>query len=225
LNEILAIAQQESLYSHVDAAWAGSAMICPEFREIWAGIERADSLVFNPHKWLGANFDCSVQFLKEPTDQIRTLAIRPQYLETLETDQMTNYSEWTIPLGRRFRALKLWFLLRAYGLEGLRGRIRNHVAWANEAAMAIAKIPNMEIVTTPRLALFTFRFVPPGIDPDTATRTLLEAINQDGRTYLTQTTHEGKFVIRMSVGHFETTQADVLDAVSIVGEMARGLQW
>lgn len=224
LDQILAIAQQESLYSHVDAAWAGSAMICPEFREIWAGIERADSVVFNPHKWLGANFDCSVQFLKQPADQVRTLAIRPQYLETLETDQITNYSEWTIPLGRRFRALKLWFLLRAYGLEGLRTRIRNHVAWAMDASQAIARTPNMEIVTAPRLGLFTFRYVPVGTDPDTATRTLLEAINNDGRTYLTQTTHEGKFVIRMSVGHFETTRADVMEAVAIIGELAQKLQ-
>ncbi|MBL8888746.1 MAG: aspartate aminotransferase family protein [Planctomycetaceae bacterium] len=224
LDGILAIAQQESLYSHVDAAWAGSAMICPEFREIWCGIERADSVVFNPHKWLGANFDCSVQFLKQPADQVRTLAIRPQYLETLETDQITNYSEWTIPLGRRFRALKLWFLLRAYGLEGLRTRIRNHVAWTNEAAQAIAKAVPLEIVTAPRLGLFTFRYAPAGADPDLATRALLEAINSDGRTYLTQTTHEGRFVIRMSVGHFETTRADVLDAVAIICELADKLR-
>lgn len=223
LDEILAVAQRESLYSHVDAAWAGSAMICPEFRGIWAGIEMADSVVFNPHKWLGANFDCSVQFLKQPADQIRTLAIRPHYLETLETDQITNYSEWTIPLGRRFRALKLWFLLRAYGLEGLRDRIRNHVQWTAEAANALDNHPHFAVVTAPRLGLFTFHYKPPGIDPDAATRRLLEAINRDGRTYLTQTSHEGQFVIRMSVGHFETTRADVMAAVAVIQEVAAGL--
>lgn len=220
LHEILAIACREGIYSHVDAAWAGSAMICPELRGVWQGIELADSVVFNPHKWLGANFDCSVQFLKEPAEQIRTLAIRPHYLETLGTDQITNYSEWTIPLGRRFRALKLWFLIRAYGLEGLRARIRNHVRWAEEAAELISRLPNMELVTAPRLALFTFRFAPSGMDPDQATRALLERINNDGRTYLTQTTHRDQFVIRMSIGHFETTWADVRAAMDVIHELA-----
>jgi aromatic-L-amino-acid/L-tryptophan decarboxylase len=223
LNEILPIARRAGLYSHVDAAWAGSAMICPELRHVWQGIELADSVVFNPHKWLGANFDCSVQFLREPADQVRTLAIRPHYLETLETEQITNYSEWTIPLGRRFRALKLWFLLRAYGLEGLRERIRNHVRWAGDAAVLISQLPKMQVVTEPRLALLTFRFMPPGIDPDHATRTLLERINNDGQTYLTQTTHQNQFVIRMSIGHFETTWADVRAAVEAIHEIATEL--
>ena len=128
LHQILKIARQNNLYSHVDAAWAGSAMICPEFRSIWKGIEMADSIVFNPHKWLGANFDCSIQFLKEPNDQIKTLAIKPTYLQTLEQDRIDNYSEWCIPLGRRFRALKLWFLIRSHGLNGLQEKIRNHIS-------------------------------------------------------------------------------------------------
>jgi len=221
LYEILAIARRESLYSHVDAAWAGSAMICPEFREIWRGIELADSVVFNPHKWLGANFDCSVQFLREPAEQVRTLAIRPHYLQTMEAEEITNYSEWTIPLGRRFRALKLWFLLRAYGLEGLRARIRNHVRWAQAAAQRIGGLVDFEVTSAPRLSLFTFRFAPSGGDPELATRRLLERINNDGRTYLTQTTHAGQFVIRMSIGHFETTEADVEMAVSVIAELAQ----
>ena len=124
-------------------------MICPEFRPRWNGVELADSIVFNPHKWLGANFDCSVQFLKAPEHQIRTLSIQPDYLQTLEASEITNYSEWTIPLGRRFRALKLWFLIRAYGLEGLRTRIRNHIAWTEDAAKAIAATPDFEIVSRP----------------------------------------------------------------------------
>jgi aromatic-L-amino-acid decarboxylase len=220
LHEILSVARRHSLYSHVDAAWAGSAMICPEFREIWRGIELADSVVFNPHKWLGANFDCSVQFLRQPAEQVRTLAIRPHYLQTLETEEITNYSEWTIPLGRRFRALKLWFLLRAYGLEGLRTRIRNHVAWAEKAAKQLQVYSHFEIVTAPRLSLFTFRYAPPDRDPDTATRELLERINRDGRTYLTQTTHAGQFVIRFSIGHFETTWDDVATALQAIQESA-----
>src|SRR3989338_3008945 len=122
------VAHAHNLPVHVDAAWAGSAMICPEFRHLWAGIEDADSLVFNPHKWLGAQFDCAVQFLRDPTAQVKTLGLRPTYLETAGREEIVNFHEWTGPLGRRFRALKLWFTLRAYGLDGLRARLRNHVA-------------------------------------------------------------------------------------------------
>ncbi len=221
LDEVLAVARREDLYSHVDAAWAGSAMICPELRSLWQGVEQADSIVINPHKWLGASFDCSIQFLRRPAEQIRTVGIRPHYLQTMEAAEVTDFSEWTIPLGRRFRALKLWFLFRAYGLEGLRGRIRNHIAWATRAAKMIAEIPGLEIVTSPRLALFTFRLALPGVDPDVATRSLLERINADGRTYLTQTTHESLFVIRMSIGQFDTTWEDVEVALAAIREMAK----
>ena len=127
---VAAVAKRHGLYLHVDAAWAGSAMICPEFRHFWAGAEQADSIVFNPHKWLGAQFDCSIQFVRDPEDLVRTLAIKPEFLKTHGRDGIINYSEWSVPLGRRFRALKLWFLLRAHGLEGLRTMIRNHVAWS-----------------------------------------------------------------------------------------------
>jgi aromatic-L-amino-acid decarboxylase len=224
LHEILEVAAQYQLYSHVDAAWAGSAMICPEFRSIWEGIELADSIVFNPHKWLGANFDCSVQFLREPEHQIRTLALKPAYLETLEEDRIDNYSEWCIPLGRRFRALKLWFLIRAYGIDGLRTRIRNHIQWANDAAAAIAALEDFEMVTPPMFSLFTFRYTPAGRDADEATRELIERINQDGRIYLTQTIHEGQFVIRFTVGQFETTKEDVALAVDVIRTIAYSMR-
>lgn len=215
---ILAIAQEEGLYTHIDAAWAGSAMICPELRHIWAGAERADSIVFNPHKWLGAQFDCSVQFLKDPTDQLKSLTLRPDYLETPGMEDAVNYSEWTIPLGRRFRALKLWFLIRAYGLEGLRTRIRNHIAWANEACEAIRALPCLQIVTEPRFSLFSFACTA----GDEATADLLERINTDGRTYLTQTRHDGRYVIRFQVGQFDCTRGDVMEAVGVIGELAGG---
>ncbi|WP_297737470.1 pyridoxal-dependent decarboxylase [uncultured Maricaulis sp.] len=212
---IIEVAREEGLYTHIDAAWAGSAMICPELRPIWAGAEQADSIVFNPHKWLGAQFDCSVQFLKDPTGQLKSLTLRPDYLETPGMDDAVNYSEWTIPLGRRFRALKLWFLIRAYGLEGLRQRIRNHIAWSNEACEAIRALPGLEIVTEPRFSLFSFACVA----GDEATAALLERINADGRTYLTQTRHDGRYVIRFQVGQFDCTQADVMTAVRVIGEL------
>jgi aromatic-L-amino-acid decarboxylase len=189
-------------------------MICPEFRHLWDGVEAADSVVMNPHKWLGAQFDCAVQFLADPTDQVRTLGLRPEYLRTLGADEVTNFNEWTVPLGRRFRALKLWFLLRAHGLEDLRRRIRDHVRWAGAAADAIARLPGCEIVTEPRLSLFSF-----ALRDDAATEALLARINDDGRLYLTQTRHRGRLVIRVQVGQFDCTEADVAMIPTVVEEL------
>lgn len=219
----LKVASTHGLYSHVDGAWAGSAMICPEFRQLWHGVDGADSIVVNPHKWLGAQFDCTVQFLADPAPQIRSMGLRPDYLQTLGQDKITNFNEWTIPLGRRFRALKLWFTLRAYGLEGLRARIRNHVAWTEELCEALRAAPGFEITTEPRLALFTFRYAPPGGDAGALTERLLQRINDDGRVYLTQTTHEGQFVIRMTAGSFDCTRDDVMTVHEVATELAATL--
>jgi aromatic-L-amino-acid decarboxylase len=221
VRQTIEVARAHDLFVHVDAAWAGSAMICPELREMWEGVEEADSIAFNPHKWLGAQFDCSIQFLADPTAQVRTLAIRPDYLQTLGQSEVTNYSEWTIPLGRRFRALKLWFLLRAHGLEDLRRRIRSHIAWAEEAAAAIAALDGFYLTTECHFSLFTFQYAPDGVDANTATERLLQAVNDDGRIYLTQTTHEGKFVIRFQVGQFDCRRDDVLLAVEVLRELAQ----
>lgn len=215
LPQISAIAKREGLYTHLDAAWAGAAMICPEFRDrFWPGAAQFDSIVFNPHKWLGAQFDCSVQFLRDPQAQRDTLMIAPEYLKTTG-HEVTNYSEWTIPLGRRFRALKLWFLIRAYGLEGLRQRIRNHVTWAQELCTALQGLPGFVITTQPILSLFTFRC--PG--DDAAQQHLVDAINADGRIYVTQGAHHGRKVIRFQVGQFDTTRDDVLFAHTVIREI------
>jgi aromatic-L-amino-acid decarboxylase len=214
VDDCLAVARREGLPTHVDAAWAGSAMICPEFRDIWAGVGEADSIVFNPHKWLGVQFDCAVQFLRDPTDQIRTMGLRPDYLKSANDDEIVNFNEWTVPLGRRFRALKLWFLLRAYGLDGLRTRIRNHVAWSCELCEVMRALPGIEIVTEPRLSLFTF-----ALETDAATQALLERINDDGRIYLTQTMHRGRYVIRVQVGQFDCTREDVMCVADVVREL------
>lgn len=218
------VAKRHGLYLHVDAAWAGSAMICPEYRHFWTGVEHADSIVFNPHKWLGAQFDCSIQFLGDPDSHVRTLAIKPDYLKTHGHDGIINYSEWSVPLGRRFRALKLWFLLRAHGLEGLREMIRNHVAWSQSLAERLSKEPDFEIVTEPMLSLFSFRHhAPAGIDCDEHNLRLLNAINDDGRIYLTQTRVDGRLAIRFQAGQFETTEDDVDAAFGVIKEIARAL--
>ena len=149
LAGIAVVAKRHGLYVHVDAAWAGAAMICPEFRTLWAGVESVDSLVLNPHKWLGAQFDCSAHFVREPDTLVRTLAIQPEFLKTHGREGLVNYSEWSIPLGRRFRALKLWFLLRGHGLEGLRSMIRKHVRWSHALARRFAAEPGFSLVTQP----------------------------------------------------------------------------
>ena len=206
LTRVLAVAKAHGLYSHVDAAWAGAAMICPEFRPLWDGIELADSLVFNPHKWLGVQFDCAAHFLRDPSDLVRTLAIRPEYLKTHGADGIINYSEWSIPLGRRFRALKLWFVLRSYGLEGLRDRLRSHVRWSVALADRLRVHPRFEIVTEPVLSLFTFRLA--GGD-DARQQAFVNRINDDGRIYVTQTRVGGETVVRFQVGQFDVTEADL----------------
>ena len=219
IEACLKVARTHDLYTHIDAAWAGSAMICPEFRHLWDGVDRADSIVFNPHKWLGAQFDCAVQFLADPAPQIRSMGLRPDYLQTQGAEEITNFNEWTVPLGRRFRALKLWFTLRAYGLEGLRTRIRNHVRWTAELAETIRAMPKFRITTEPCLALFTFQYAPKKGDANEATAELLQRINDDGRVYLTQTMHEGQFVIRMTAGSLDCTRDDVMMVAQVVREL------
>lgn len=220
IEAVCAIARRHGLYVHVDAAWAGSAMICPEFRALWKGIEQADSLVLNPHKWLGAQFDCSVHLLRSPKDLVRTLAIQPEFLKTHGKDGIINYSEWSVPLGRRFRALKLWFLMRAHGLEALRAMIRDHVEWSMALAQRMADDSRFEVVTAPFLSLFTFREAGAS---DERTQALVEALNEDGRIYLTQTRVDGHLAIRFQVGQFETTREDVETAFNVIVACAQAL--
>ncbi|MDR6755902.1 aromatic-L-amino-acid decarboxylase [Mycoplana sp. BE70] len=220
IGAVVEVARRYELYVHVDAAWAGAAMICEEFRSLWRGVEGADSVVFNPHKWLGAQFDCSAHFLRNPDDLVRTLAIQPEYLKTHGKDGIINYSEWSVPLGRRFRALKLWFLIRYHGLSGLKKMIRNHVAWSQQLAQRLAAEPDFEIVTEPVLSLFSFRHRTDG-DADQHNQALLDAINDDGRIYLTQTRVGGRLVIRFQAGQFEMTEADAETAFDVIVETAR----
>ena len=222
IDAVAEVVKRHGLYLHVDAAWAGSAMICPEFRTLWKGVETADSIVFNPHKWLGAQFDCSVQFIRNPEDQVRTLAIQPEYLKTHGHDGIINFSEWSVPLGRRFRALKLWFLMRYHGLEGLRTVIRNHVAWAVELCERLRAEPDFEIVSEPVLSLFSFRHKSGG-DPDQHNIALVNAINDDGRIYLTQTRVDGRIAIRFQAGQFDMTREDAAAAFDVITEVARKL--
>ncbi len=225
VGAVVTVAKDFGLYVHLDAAWAGAAMIVPEYRELWEGVDGVDSMVFNPHKWLGAQFDCSAHFVRDPEDLVRTLAIRPEYLKTHGHDGIVNYSEWSVPLGRRFRALKLWFLMRSYGLEGLRGRLHNHVDWSTALAERLRAEPDFEITSEPVLSLFSFRFSPEGArDLDTLNQRLVDTINDDGRIYLTQTLLDGAKVVRFQVGQFDCTQEDVAFAFDVITEIARNME-
>ncbi|MBU6207449.1 MAG: aspartate aminotransferase family protein [Alphaproteobacteria bacterium] len=220
--EMVAVARRHDLFTHVDAAWAGTAMLCPELRGLWAGIDDVDSLVISGHKWLGAHPGAGLHFVRSPHDLNLALAAHPTYLDTPGQENLVNFSEWGVQLGRPFRALKLWFLLRSYGLEGIRAMVRQHIKWTNELYARLAATPEIEIVTKPILALFTFRLAPKGVDDLNALNLrLIEAINDGGRIYLTQTNIDGKLVLRMQVGSYSTTAADIDIAFDAITETAR----
>jgi aromatic-L-amino-acid decarboxylase len=210
LREIGEICRAEGIYLHVDAAWAGSALVLPEWRWMIEGVEDADSFVFNPHKWMFTNFDCSAHFVRAPGDLTRTLSILPEYLKSREGDAVIDYRDWSVPLGRRFRAMKLWFVIRNYGVAGIRERIAHHIALAARACERVSALPDFEIVAPLRLSLFNFRYHPEGIDDeaefDRLNETLLHKLNDSGALYLTQNKVGGKFCIRFVVGQ-STTQA------------------
>ena len=222
---VMDVAEDEDLYTHIDAAWAGTAMICPELQHMWAGAERADSIVLNPHKWLGSGMDCSLQLLRDPSQQIKTLAIQPEYLKTHGQDGLINYSEWGISLGRRFRAMKMWFLLRAHGLSGLREMIQNHNAWSAALAKRLETLPNCKITTKPMLSLFSFALVPVWTEnADALNQRFVQMVNDDGRIYLTQTRLDGALVVRFQTGGWSTQAPDLDLAFNVIAELAAAAQ-
>ena len=192
-----------------------------------AGVDAADSFVFNPHKWLFTNFDCSAYFVRDPQALTRTFAIAPAYLQTREGARVIDYRDWGIPLGRRFRALKLWFVIRSYGVEGLKALIARHIDWAQELAAEVAQEADFELVAPANLALFNFRYRPPGIDSDDVlddlNGRLLERLNDSGRLYLTRNLVRGRLAIRFAVGQTATTRAHVQRAWRDIQETARAL--
>lgn len=221
------ICTRHGVWLHVDAAWAGSALILPEHRGMIDGIEHADSFVFNPHKWLFTNFDCSAYFVREPEILLRTLSILPEYLKTREGDAVRNYRDWGIQLGRRFRALKLWFVIRTYGVEGLREKLRGHIDMARKLAHDIEASDDFELMAPAPLALLCLRYHPPGFDNDERLDALneqvLEMVNDTGAAYLTHTRLNGKFAIRFSIGQTMTEGRHVEAAWHLLRKIAHQL--
>ncbi len=198
IRPIAAIAKKYGMWHHADAAYAGSAMICPEFRDLQDGVELVDSYTFNPHKWLLTNFDCSVFWVADRSKLINALSILPAYLknESSGNPAAVDYRDWHVPLGRRFRALKLWFVLRSYGAENLRSFVRSHVDWAKDLEGRLIADPRFEIVAPRTLALVCFRHV----GGNEATKLLAKAVNASGTAYLTPSVIDETDFIRVSIG-------------------------
>jgi len=189
------ICQRHGLWLHVDAALAGTAAILPEMAWVMDGVAQADSFLFNPHKWMFTNFDCCAYFCKQPDDLKRALAIQPEYLKSDHDAVVENFRDWNVQLGRRFRALKLWFVIRSYGVEGLRAKLRQHLAMTRWFAQQVEANPRTRLLVPPRLNTVCFR-----LEDDTATQALMRRVNASGEAFLTHTVVADRFVIRVAFG-------------------------
>jgi aromatic-L-amino-acid decarboxylase len=221
IPEIARVAKQHNLWLHVDAAMSGTAALCPEFRHLQKGVELADSYNFNPHKWMFTNFDCSCFWVADRKALIRTLSILPEYLrnQATESGAVIDYRDWQIPLGRRFRALKLWFVIRYYGVEGLQYHIRRHVEIAQEFANWIRNDGDFELAAPAPLNLICFRHKA----GDAANQFIMDRLNQSGDLFLTHTKLNGKLTLRLCVGQTHTEAQHVQQAWKRIREEAAKL--
>jgi aromatic-L-amino-acid decarboxylase len=216
--EIARVCREHGIWLHVDAAMSGTAALCPELRHIHQGVEFADSYCFNPHKWMFTNFDCDVFYVADRKALIQTLSVLPEYLRNRATESgaVIDYRDWHIPLGRRFRALKLWFVIRHYGVEGLQHHVRQHVALAQRFAEHVRQDDRFELAAPVPLNLVCFRLKA----GDAANQALLDHVNRSGDLYLTHTKLDGRFTLRMSVGQTNTQARHVENAWNRIQETA-----
>lgn len=219
LRALAEIAQREQLWFHVDGAYALSACICPELRPLAGGVELADSIVTNPHKWLFVPVDCSVLFVRDPELLRRAFSIIPDYLTTTETN-VTNLMDYGVQLGRRFRSLKLWMVLRAFGVQGLQERIRYHCGLAQDFAAWVRTQPHLELSAPTPFATVCFRALPPGTpeQQDTFNERLVAAVNAAGPVFISHTRLRGRFTLRVSIGNLRTTPQHVATVQRLVTE-------
>ena len=216
------VCRQHGLWLHVDAAMCGTAALCPEFRHLQDGLEFADSYAFNPHKWMFTNFDCDCFYVAERAALIKALSVLPEYLRNRATESgaVIDYRDWQVPLGRRFRALKLWFVIRHYGIEGLQYHIRRHVDLAQRFARSVEASTEFELAAPAPLNLVCFAHR----NGDEFNRRLLDRLNTSGRLYLTHTVLNGRFVLRFCVGQTHTDEHQVRQAWERIQQTARELQ-
>jgi aromatic-L-amino-acid decarboxylase len=212
IDAIARVAAPHGVWLHVDAAMAGSAMILPECRSMWNGVERADSLVVNPHKWLGAAFDCSLYYVRDPEHLVRVMSTNPSYLQSAADGRVKNLRDWGIPLGRRFRALKLWFLIREQGVGRLQDRLRRDIANAQWLAAVIAGTPGWRVLAPVPLQTLCIRHEPDGLEGDGLDRHTLawvDRINRSGAAYLTPAMLDRRWMTRVSIGAEATERVHV----------------
>jgi aromatic-L-amino-acid decarboxylase len=222
LPQIGRICEDNGIWLHVDSAMAGTAALCPEFRSINEGLEFADSYCFNPHKWMFTNFDCDCFYVARRKELIDALSILPDYLrnKVTESGAVIDYRDWQVPLGRRFRALKLWFVIRHYGVEGLRHHVRRHIALAQQFASWVQQDQRFELAAPAPLNLVCFRHRA----GDAFNEALLDALNRSGDLYLTHTKLNGRFIIRFCVGQTYTESRHVERAWGRIQEEATRLE-
>jgi len=226
LRAIGEICSKNGIWLHVDAAMAGTALILPEFQWMLDGREYIDSFVFNPHKWMFTNFDCSAYFVKDAASLIKTFEILPEYLKTRTRGLVNDYRDWGVPLGRRFRALKLWSVIRTYGTEGLREKVRYHIEIAGKLAEMISKEADFEILAPVIISVVCFRFHPVGLNEDqlnALNEKLNHQLNDSGKIYLSHTVLNGKYTLRMVTAQTNVTIDHVKNAWELILTTARGL--
>ncbi len=228
VEEIAGICKKYNCWHHVDASYSGSALILPEMRWMSKGVEMVDSFVFNPHKWLFTNFDCSAYFVKDKQALINTFGILPEYLKTPEDKLVNNYRDWGIPLGRRFRALKLWFVMRSYGISGMQETLREHLRFGQWVKDQVMRTPGFELMAPVPVNLVCFRIKPEGITDEKAidaiNEKLLQKLNNSGKILLTQTRLGDRYVLRFVAGQTHATLESVKKGWEIILEGVRGLK-
>ncbi|MFZ4590287.1 MAG: pyridoxal phosphate-dependent decarboxylase family protein [Ignavibacteria bacterium] len=216
LKEISALKKKYNFWLHIDAAYLGTALILPEYRWMLEGIEEADSFVFNPHKWMFTNFDCSAYFIKDKNALLNTFEIIPEYLKTRSDNVANNYCDWGIPLGRRFRALKLWFVIRSFGVEGLKDKVRYHLKLAKDLFEKINGDNDFEILAPLNANVVCFRYNPGNIIDENMlnilNEDLMHKLNNSGKMFLTHTKLNGKFTLRMVIAQTNVEERNVTDA-------------
>jgi len=226
LKEIGVICKENNIWLHVDAAFAGSALILPEYRHLLDGIEYADTFVFNPHKWLFTNFDCSAYFVRDKEALVRTFQMIPEYLKSAEA-HVNNYKDWGIQLGRRFRALKLWFVIRSFGVSGLQEKLRLHIKLAQDLVKNIESENDFEILAPVPFNTICFRYKPAGVvheeEINKINEKLLSKLNETGKLFLTHTKLNEKYVIRFMIGQTNVNEKHVSETWEMIKSESRNL--
>ncbi len=227
IKPIAEICKEFNLWLHVDAALAGSVLMLPEYQWLANGLDRADSFVFNPHKWLFTNFDCSAYFIKDKDMLIKTFTILPEYLKTKTKEKVNNYRDWGIALGRRFRALKLWFVIRDFGVQGLQERLRYHIRLAKNLEEKIIENNDFELMTKRSINMLCFRYHPKNISDERKlnqlNEQLLHSLNGTGKIFLTHTKINNRYILRLVIGQTNVTENHVDKAWELICSVIKNI--